>query len=142
MKQYKIGYAPGSYDMFHIGHLNLIRQAKERCEYLIVGVCSDELIEAYKGRRPHIPFEERIAIIEAVRYVDQAVKVDFGNTGKIDAWNLYHYDCHCSGDDHKEHWMEERALLKEKGTDFLFFSYTQGRNTTQLRKEIGDTYAG
>ncbi len=138
MKKYNIGYVPGSFDLFHIGHLNLIRRAKERCNYLIVGVCTDELIETYKGRKPHITFEDRIAIVEAIRYVDQAVKVDFSNTDKIAAWKMFHYDCHFAGSDHTEHWLEERKYLAERGVSMEFFDYTQGISTTQIRKELGD----
>ncbi len=138
MKKYKVGYVPGSYDMFHIGHLNLIRKSKERCEYLIVGVCTDELIEMYKGRKPHIPFEERIAIVEAIKYVDRAVKVDLSNADKITAWEIFHYDCHFAGDDHINHWMEERKYLASVGATMEFFPYTQGRSTTQIRKELGE----
>lgn len=138
MDRYKIGYVPGSYDLFHIGHLNLIRKSKERCEFLIVGVCSDELIEAYKGRKPHIPFDERAAIVEAIKYVDRVVKVDFSNTDKIDAWKMYHYDCHFAGDDHIDHWLREREFLKSVGATMEFFPYTKERSTTQIRKELGD----
>ena len=63
MKNYKIGYTTGVYDMFHIGHLNILRQAKGQCDYLIVGVSTDELVESYKNKKPIIPFQERIAIV-------------------------------------------------------------------------------
>ena len=86
MKKYKVGYVPGVYDLFHIGHLNLIQNCKKYCEYLIVGVLSDELVEFYKGKRPFIPFAERIAIIDALRDVDETVRVDASNTDKMDAW--------------------------------------------------------
>lgn len=135
---YKVGYIPGSFDLFHIGHLNLIRKAKERCEFLIVGVCTDELIETYKGRRPYIKFEERIAIVEAIRYVDQAIKVDFTNTDKIDAWQELHYDCHFAGSDHVNHWHSEREFLSAHGSTMEFFDYTDGISTTVIRKSLGD----
>lgn len=138
MEKYKTGYVPGSFDLFHIGHLNLIRKAKERCEYLIAGVCTDELIEAYKGRKPYIRFEERIAIVEAIRYVDKAVRVDFSNADKIAAWQILRYDCHFAGSDHSSHWAVERKYLAEHGVSMEFFEYTQGISTTQLRDKIGE----
>ena len=69
----KVGFTQGTFDMFHIGHLNLIRNARQYCDYLIVGVNTDELVETYKGKRTIVPFEERIAIVESIRYVDEAI---------------------------------------------------------------------
>lgn len=73
MKQYKVGYTTGVFDMFHIGHLNLLKKAKEHCDYLIVGVSTDEVVQSYKNKTPIIPFEERIAIVQELKCVDQAV---------------------------------------------------------------------
>ncbi|WP_033168592.1 adenylyltransferase/cytidyltransferase family protein [Clostridium sp. KNHs205] len=135
---YHIGYIPGSFDLFHMGHLNLIKKAKERCEFLIVGICTDELIECYKGRKPYIKLEERTAIVEAIRYVDKVVKVDFTNTDKIDAWKVFHYDCHFAGSDHINHWKEERRFLEKHGVAMEFFDYTDGISTTSIRQDLGD----
>ena len=73
MEKYKIGYTTGVFDMFHVGHLNILKNAKERCEHLIVGVSTDELVKSYKHKTPVIPFEERLAIVESIRYVDEVV---------------------------------------------------------------------
>lgn len=132
-KVYKIGYVPGVYDLFHIGHLNLIKRCKEKCEYLIVGVLTDELVEFYKQKKPYIPYSERAEIIAALRYVDRVVPVDFTNTDKMDAWNLYHYECHFSGSDHGDDWNEIREKLKEVGANLEFFPYTEGISSTQLK---------
>ncbi len=136
-KKYKKGYIPGTFDMFHIGHLNLIRRAKEQCEYLIIGLCTDEYIKSYKGKPPVIPYEERKEILLACKYVDEVVPCDIEFADKIKAWEALHYDAHFCGDDHVKHWMEERAFLKEKGADFVFFPYTKERSSTMIRNAIG-----
>lgn len=135
-KKYKLGYVPGVYDLFHIGHLNLIRRAKEQSEYLLAGVLSDELVEHFKGKKPYIPFEERIAIVEAVREVDEVVKVDFSNTVKMDAWKLYHYDAYFSGNDHENDWDDERRALRELGSDIIFLPYTKSTSSTKIKEQI------
>ena len=122
--------------MFHVGHLNLIRRSKERCEHLIVGVLTDELVQHFKGKKPYIPYEERAAIIAAIREVDEVVPVDFNNTWKMDAWNMYHYDCHFSGNDHGPEWAKELEKLRAVGSNMEFFEYTQGTSSTQIKQEM------
>ena len=136
MKKYKIGYVPGVYDLFHIGHLNLLKRSKERCEYLIAGVLTDELMMHFKGRRPYISYEERAAIVEAISFVDQVVPVTFENTVKIDAWKLYHYDCHFSGNDHGSDWDLDKKQLEKVGATMEFFPYTTSTSSTKIRKLI------
>ena len=85
-----IGYTTGVYDMFHIGHLNIIRRAKEQCDFLIVGVSTDELVQHDKNKTPVIPFEERAAIVAALKYVDQVVPQTDKN--KVHAWEKYHFN--------------------------------------------------
>ena len=135
-KRYKIGYVPGVYDLFHVGHLNLIERCKERCEYLIVGVLKDELVDFYKHKKPFIPYEERARIVAALRDVDEVVPVDFNNTDKVDAWHLYHYDCHFSGSDHGEDWHEVCERLRALGANMEFFPYTEGISSTKIREML------
>jgi len=137
-KKYKIGYVPGVFDLFHIGHLNLIRRSKEVSEYLIAGVLTDELVMHFKGKKPMIPFEQRIAIVGAIKEVDEVVAVDFSNTVKMDAWKLYHYDAYFSGSDHGSEWDSEKKLLQEVGSDIVFFPYTQSTSSTMIKKQLGE----
>ncbi|MGH3468282.1 MAG: adenylyltransferase/cytidyltransferase family protein, partial [Thermocrispum sp.] len=85
-----IGYAPGAYDMFHVGHLNILRRAAAECDYLIAGVVSDEVVLAAKGKSPIVPFHERIEIVRSLRYVDQAVQDE--QVDKFDSWRQLRYD--------------------------------------------------
>ena len=94
-----IGYTTGVYDMFHIGHLNIIHRAKEQCDYLIVGVSTDELVQKEKNKTPVIPYEERAAIVAALRDVDEVVPQEDKN--KLGAWEKYHFDKMFVGSDWK-----------------------------------------
>ena len=138
MKKYKIGYTTGVYDLFHIGHLNLLRNAKAECDYLIVGVTVDDLV-SYKGRRAVIPFEERIQIVGAVRYVDEAVPQD--DLDKVKAWERYHYDVLFVGDDWKgkPNWVAYEKALAEKNVDVVYLPYTKETSSTQLRDVLAKT---
>ena len=97
MSKYKIGYTTGVYDMFHIGHLNVLKRAKELCEYLIVGVSTDELVESYKHKKPIIPFEERAEIVKAIRYVDEVVPQT--SMDKLQAWEKLRFEAMFHGSD-------------------------------------------
>lgn len=127
-----IGYTTGVYDLFHIGHLNIIKRAKENCDYLIVGVSVDDLVESYKHKRPIIPFEERIEIIRALKYVDEAVPQT--SMDKYEAWTRLHYDRIFHGDDWKGSAMyntvEEK--LRSAGVEVVYFPYTEGTSSTLL----------
>lgn len=136
MKKYNTGYVPGVFDLFHVGHLNLLRRSKEQCEVLIAGVLTDELVFHFKSRTPYIPFEERFAIIESNKYVDRVVEVNFENTVKMDAWKLYNYDCHFSGDDHGADWDEDLQQLRLVGSNMEFFSYTKETSSTKIKQLI------
>lgn len=135
MEKYKIGYTTGVFDLFHIGHLNLLRRAKERCEYLIVGVSSDELV-SYKNKRAVIPFEERIQIVQSIRYVDQAVPQY--NMNKMEAWGKYHFDVMFVGDDWKntEKWNNYEKEFNAIGVDIIYFPYTRNTSSTLLNETL------
>lgn len=135
-KKCKIGYTTGVFDMFHIGHLNLLKRAKENCDYLIVGVSKDELVENYKHKKPIIPFEERMEIIKAIRYVDEVVPQV--NRDKFKAWEKYKFDIMFVGDDWKntEIFNELEKRLGEVNVEIKYFKYTPGISSTILRKKI------
>ena len=135
-KAYRTGYVPGVFDLFHAGHLNLLEKCKERCDYLIVGVLTDELVEYYKGHGCVISWEDRARILEALEIVDEVIPVDFSNTDKLDAWEQLHYDCHFSGDDHLGHWDDIMEALRERGSNMEFFPYTQGVSSTRIRSQL------
>lgn len=136
MKKYKIGYTTGVYDMFHIGHLNILKRAKQQCDCLIVGVSTDELVEAYKHKTPVIPYEERKAIVEAIRYVDRVVPQTSMN--KIDAWNELHFDAVFHGDDWKgsDMYNDVEKALKNVGCEMVFLPHTDGTSSTMLTKML------
>ena len=131
----RIGYTTGVYDLFHVGHLNLLRRAKEQCDYLIVGVTVDELV-AYKHKKAVIPFEERRAIVEAIRYVDKVVPQV--SMDKIQAWKEYQFDVMFVGDDWKgtEKWNKYEEQFKELGVEIIYFPYTKGTSSTLLNEVL------
>lgn len=136
MEKKIVGYTTGVFDMFHIGHLNILKRAKEKCDYLIVGVSTDELCLSYKHKAPIIPFVERKAIVEAIKYVDEVVpQVD---RDKFGAWEKYHFDVMFVGDDWKGSplfsALEER--FKEVGVSIVYFPYTTGTSSTVLREKL------
>jgi cytidyltransferase-like protein len=137
--KYNIGYVTGVFDLFHIGHLNILRRSKERCEYLIAGVLTDELAERDKKKKPFISFEERLAIVQQIKYVDRVIAVDFNNTNKIEAWKQLRYDCHFSGNDHEEEWYWLQKQLQTLGSNMEFIPYTESTSSTKLQQMINMT---
>lgn len=138
MERYKVGYLSGVFDLYHIGHLNLIRRAKSRCEYLIIGLLTDELVEKFKKSPPYIPYDERRQILESVKYVDEVTAVTQENHEKMKAWNLYHFDCLFSGDDYAGnlYWEEDRRNLQKVGANIEFFPYTKSTSSTMIKAVI------
>lgn len=136
MKKYKIGYTDGVYDLFHVGHLNMIQTAKENCEYLIVGVHSDEVVEEYKNRIPIICENDRKRIVESIKGVDRAVINQFRD--KLKLWELYHFDVIFIGDDWKgtERWNKFEKELAKINVDVVYVPYTKGISTTEIKKKI------
>lgn len=136
MKKPVIGYTAGAFDMFHIGHLNLLRRASLACDYLIVGVTTDELCEKKKGKRPIIPLEERILILESIKYVDQVVpQVTYK---KLDAWNNLKFDIMFSGDDWQgtKRWKKLERKFQKRGVEIVYFPYTKESSSSVLRTAI------
>lgn len=136
MKKYKIGYTTGVFDLFHIGHLNILKRAKEQCEYLIVGVSTDECVRTYKQKIPVIPFEDRSAIVAAIRYVDRVVPQISMN--KLDALKEYKFDVMFHGDDWKNSDMynEIEQNFKEHNVDLIFLLHTNGVSSTEIVNKI------
>ncbi|MBA0126049.1 adenylyltransferase/cytidyltransferase family protein [Haloechinothrix sp. YIM 98757] len=131
-----IGYAPGAYDLFHIGHLNLLRHASERCDHLVAGVVTDDVLEAAKAQRPVIPLHERIEIVRNIRYVDDAVADPY--VDKFESWRRYRFDVLFKGDDWRDTPAGRRleALLSEVGARVVYFPYTVHTSSTALRRFI------
>lgn len=136
MKKYKIGYTTGVYDMFHIGHLNILRRAKELCDTLIVGVTTDELCFARKHKCPIINQEERKAIVAAIRYVDEVV--DQADMDKIKSVVALNADVVFVGSDWKgtEAWNRYEQEFKAAGCDVVYLDHTDGISSTLLREKI------
>ncbi len=132
MKKYKIGYTTGVFDLFHIGHLNVLRNAKAYCDHLIVGVSTDEVVESYKHKKPIIPFAERMAIVGAIKYVDEVVPQT--SMDKRAAWDMLHFDALFHGDDWKGSEMYDKYMKEFEGTgvELVFLPHTDGTSSTTL----------
>lgn len=128
----RIGYLSGTFDLFHVGHLNLLRRAKEQCDYLIVGVHNSG---AWKGKDTFIPLEERKAIVAACKYVDRVID---SCPEDSDVWDIWHYNKLFVGSDYKgtERFNRYEEYFKDKGVEIVYFPYTQGISSTQIRQSI------
>lgn len=137
-KPYHIGYIAGVFDLFHVGHLNMFKRAKEKCDYLLVGVVSDEGVRQFKHVEPFVPFEERIELVRACRYVDEAVKIPLYFNGTPDAWKMHGFDVQFSGSDYIDapSWIAKREFLEEHGATLEFFQYTQSTSSSKLKELI------
>lgn len=137
-----VGYAPGAYDLFHIGHLNILMHARQHCDILIAGVVSDEMLALSKGARPFVPLAERLAIVDSVRYVDRAVAEVVPE--KVDTWREVGFDVLFKGDD----WRGTPKGLKLEedfaavGVQIKYFPYTVHTSSTQLRRALAAVTVG
>ncbi len=131
-KPFRLGYTTGVFDMFHIGHLNILRRAKEQCDRLIVGVSTDELVELEKHKRPVIPYSERLEIVKAIRYVDQVVPQTDKN--KYSAWERYGFDVMFVGSDWKgsSAWERYEREFEPVGVRIIYLPHTDGVSSTKL----------
>jgi len=129
----KIGYTTGVFDLFHIGHLNMLKNAASLCDKLIVGVTVDELV-SYKNKKAVIPFEERLEIVRSIKFVDAAIAQN--SMDKIEAWDRYKFDVMFVGDDwfRTDKWSEIEKKLKLKGVNVIYFPYTKGTSSTKINE--------
>ena len=136
MKKYKIGFTSGVFDMFHIGHLNILKRAKEKCDYLIVGVSTDEVVQEYKHHLPIIPYEQRAEIVRAIKYVDEVVPQT--TMDKMKMWEQVHFDVMFHGDEWKgtELYNRYEQEFAEVGAKIEYLSHTEGVSSSMLRKKI------
>ena len=131
-----IGYTQGTFDMFHIGHLNLIKNAKRHCDYLIVGVNADDLVESYKHKRPIIPLEERAEIVRAIKYVDEVIVTTTLDKKKV--WEKIRFNEIYIGDDWKgnERWEKTGKEMEALGAKLVYLPYTIVTSSTVLHEKL------
>lgn len=136
MKNKIVGYTTGVFDLFHVGHLNILKKAKEYCDYLIVGVSTDELVQNYKNKTPVIPYEERKSIVESIKYVDEVVPQV--NRDKFLAWEKINFNVMFVGDDWKGSTLfdELEKKFNAVGVEIVYFPYTKGTSSTILTKKL------
>jgi len=132
----RIGYAAGAFDLFHVGHLNILRHAKEQCDLLIAGVVSDEMLRAVKGVDPFIPTAERAEIVRSVRYVDHVHVEDVPD--KLDVWRQVGFTHFFKGDDWRgtEKGLRLEREFAEVGVEVVYFPYTAHTSSSQLRRAL------
>ncbi len=137
-KKYHVGYISGVFDLFHVGHLNMFKRAKEQCDYLIVGVVTDEGVCKIKKTEPFVPFEERIEMVRSCRYVDEAVEIPLEYNDTRAAYKLYHFDCQFSGSDYIDRpaWLSNQEFLRQNGSELVFFPYTESTSSSKIKALI------
>jgi glycerol-3-phosphate cytidylyltransferase len=139
MKKYRIGYTAGVFDLFHVGHLNLLERCKEQCDYLIVGVCDDHYVRDIKKKEPVFSEAERVRIISALKCVDRAELVSVEETeDKMLAQKRFGFDVLFSGDDWKgtERYIRTEEQFKPLGVSIEYLPYTHGISTSQIKETL------
>lgn len=139
MKKYKTGITTGVFDLFHVGHLNLLERCKEQCETLIVAVCDDDYVRNIKKKEPVYPLDERVRIINALKCVDETVVVSFEEVDdKMLLLNKHKFNVLFSGDDWKgsERYIKTEQQFAEVGVSIEYLPYTQGVSTTQIKEKM------
>ena len=133
-----IGYTAGVFDLFHIGHVNILKNAKSMCDKLVVGVTTDELMLSYKNKKPVISFIERAEIVRNIKFVDTVVAQE--NMNKFEAWEKIKFDIMFVGDDwhSTEKWQEFEKLFSEVNVKIIFFPYTKGTSSTKINNILDD----
>ncbi|MFP8964496.1 adenylyltransferase/cytidyltransferase family protein [Streptomyces nanhaiensis] len=133
---YRVGYAPGVYDLFHVGHLNILRHARNRCDYLVAGVVSDEMARQAKGRPPVVPLTERLEIVRSIRFVDAAFVETVPD--KLETWRQVRFDAIFKGDDWRGTEKGERLErdFAGVGVEVVYFPYTVHTSSTLLRRAL------
>jgi glycerol-3-phosphate cytidylyltransferase len=136
-----VGYTTGVFDMFHVGHLNILKNTKKHCDYLIVGVSTDKLVKEHKEVQLITPFTERCEIVSSIKYVDQVVQQD--SYDKIKAWQAYNFHKMFVGSDWKgtERWNKLEVEFQTRGVEIIYIPYTRNISSTHLRKFIEDNYS-
>jgi len=132
----RIGYAPGAFDLFHIGHLNILKHARSQCDYLVAGVVSDEMLEQAKGRLPVIPLAERMEIVGSIGYVDKVYAETVPD--KLQVWEELRFNVFFKGDDWKGTPKGDRleAAFRAVGVDVVYFPYTVQTSSSALRTAL------
>ncbi len=131
-----VGYTAGVFDVFHIGHLNIIKEAKKKCDYLIVACTTDELSLKQKNKNPVIPYNERVEILESLKYVDKVVPQE--NYNKLDAWHLYKFDYIFVGSDwqNTKLWINYELEFEKLGAKVVYIPYTKHISSTKIKTKI------
>ncbi|MBO4858771.1 MAG: adenylyltransferase/cytidyltransferase family protein [Treponema sp.] len=138
-KKYKVGYTCGVFDLFHVGHLNLLERCKSMCDILIVGICNDDYVRNIKKKEPVFPENDRLRILNSIGIVDKAYLVDIETTNdKMIALEKFHFDVLFSGDDWKgsERYNKTEKDFAKLGVSIEYLPYTKGISSTQIKEKL------